>query len=189
MKMPKMKLPDKKILAALLGTVALTLYSYFSSDAEVAQPVLRKQHSAPLIPAKSTAQSTRKATGNSTTVSATDPSTAISIHALQTREADEKKTGALFAGKTQLAKAVAKPPPPPPPPAPVAPPLPFSYLGSQTSGGKIRVYLARGDEVFIVSEGSVIARDYQLKSIEPQSLTLVYLPLGQVQQLSTGATN
>jgi len=171
-----MKLRDKGMLAALLGTVALALYTYFSAEPEVAEPVMHQQKSAP-PPAK---PSTRHETGHSSAV--------IAIQVLKSRDAEEEKTAMLFSGKTQLAAAKKAPRPPPPPP-PVAPPLPFIYLGAQTNDGKVKVYLGRGEEVFIVSEGSVFARDYKLKAVEPQTLTLLYLPLGQIQQLTTGASN
>jgi hypothetical protein len=81
------------------------------------------------------------------------------------------------------------PPPPPPPPAPVAPPLPFVYLGKQLSDGQMEVFLAQGNEVLVVRDQTVIKNTYRVESIGPQKLSLVYLPLGQVQQLSIGAIN
>jgi hypothetical protein len=76
-----------------------------------------------------------------------------------------------------------------PPPPPVAPPLPFVYLGKQLSDGHVEVFLAHDDKVLVVRDQMVIQNTYRVESIGPQKLSLVYLPLGQVQQLSIGAIN
>ena len=83
------------------------------------------------------------------------------------------------------------PPPPPAPkaselPRPSAPPLSFTYLGKMKQDGAWEVYLARGEKVFIVHADSVIEGVYQVTSILPPTLTLNYLPLKQMQQLSIG---
>ncbi len=79
-----------------------------------------------------------------------------------------------------------KPSKPPKPPPPVAPPLPFVYLGKKLEGGQWEAYLGRGEEVFIAREGAMLAGDYQVTSVRPPSLTLLYLPLKQSQNLSIG---
>ncbi|KFB70077.1 hypothetical protein [Candidatus Accumulibacter vicinus] len=84
------------------------------------------------------------------------------------------------------------PPPPPPPPAkpppPMAPPVPFVYLGKKLEGGQWEAYLGRGEEVFIVREGMALDGTYQVKSINPPTLTLVYLPLKQSQTIPIGGS-
>lgn len=79
--------------------------------------------------------------------------------------------------------------PPPPPPqqmaasAPVAPPVPFRYVGKQFSDGQWQVFLALGSSTLVAKEGDTLADNYQVKRITPPTLELVYLPLKQVQSL------
>jgi hypothetical protein len=101
-------------------------------------------------------------------------------------------------GETQLAGAGVfgsqnwAPPPMPvaaqagPPPAPVAPPLPFTYLGKALQDGSWEVYLARGSMTYIVRNKMVVDGAYRVDSITPPVLSLTYLPLNQVQQLNIG---
>lgn len=85
------------------------------------------------------------------------------------------------------------PPPPPPParkpaklPPPTAPPLPFVYLGKKLEAGQWEAYLGRGEELFIARQGVTLAGQYQVQSIGPTTLTLIYLPLKQPQTISIG---
>lgn len=84
-------------------------------------------------------------------------------------------------------------PPPPPPPvapvseaAPVAPPLPFAFLGKKLEGDTWEVYLSRGEQTFIIREGLTLDGTYRVDKIAPPSLTLTYLPLAQSQTLMIG---
>lgn len=81
------------------------------------------------------------------------------------------------------------PTPPPPlvkPPAPVAPPLPFTFIGKGRANGEWQVFLGRGDEVLIVQEGQTLANQYRIESVAPPLMTITYLPLGQTQTLAIG---
>ena len=82
------------------------------------------------------------------------------------------------------------PPPPAPAPvaeaAPVAPALPFAFLGKKLEGGIWEVYLSRGEQTFIVREGQTLEGVYRVDKIAPPSLALTYLPLGQPQTLPIG---
>jgi hypothetical protein len=102
---------------------------------------------------------------------------------------DADGAGALFGSQNW------NPPPPPPskevavvvpPPAPVAPPLPFTLIGKSVGSGVYEVYLARGDQVYLVRENTTIDGTYRVDKIVPPMLTLTYLPLNQVQQLNIG---
>jgi hypothetical protein len=70
--------------------------------------------------------------------------------------------------------------------APMAPPLPFVYLGKKLEAGRWEAYLARGEQVFIVRQGARLEKDYRVKAITPSTMTLIYLPLQQSQTLSIG---
>ncbi len=82
------------------------------------------------------------------------------------------------------------PPPPPPkmvaPPVPVAPPLPFTFVGKKNEDGLWEVYLGRGDTTFIVRDHSMIDSTYRVDAIAPPAMTITYLPLNQVQRLTIG---
>lgn len=82
-------------------------------------------------------------------------------------------------------------PPPPavkplPPAPPTAPALPFTFLGKKLEGNAWEVFLARGDQSFVVREGTVLENTYRIETINPPNLNLTYLPLGQSQSLIIG---
>lgn len=65
---------------------------------------------------------------------------------------------------------------------PVAPPLPFRYLGKMLDGGKLAVFLARGDESLSVSAGQRIG-DYRVDKVTESEVVFTYLPLKTKQSL------
>lgn len=74
--------------------------------------------------------------------------------------------------------------PPPPPPKPVAPPLPFRFLGSYVEQGGTPVYfLVSGERVFDVREGDTLDGKYSVDGLEGDRLRLTYLPLKERQVL------
>ena len=85
-------------------------------------------------------------------------------------------------------------PPPPPvtapkviaPPKPIAPPVPFSYLGKKFENGVWEAYLARGSETYVVRDQTLIDGIYRAETVRPPILTLLYLPLKQIQTLTIG---
>jgi len=113
---------------------------------------------------------------------------APTVAALRPRAELLRREGAeIFASQT------FDPPPPPPPRAPevasappVAPALPFTYLGKKLDDAKWEVWLAIGDQTLYVREGSVVEHDYAVNSIRPPLLTLTYLPLKQMQTMTIG---
>jgi hypothetical protein len=74
----------------------------------------------------------------------------------------------------------------PPLPPPAAPSLPFAYIGKKFADGVWEVYLARGQGTLVVREQMVIDSTYRVESVKPPTLSLVYLPLKQVQTLDIG---
>lgn len=79
------------------------------------------------------------------------------------------------------------PAPPPPKVAPTAPPLPFTFLGKKFQDGQWEIFLGNGDFTYVVREGLTFAAAYQVQSIQPPIMTLVYLPLNQPQTLAIGS--
>jgi hypothetical protein len=94
-------------------------------------------------------------------------------------------------------------PPPPPPPkplvvvaappaAPVAPPLPFTFVGLVESGTpKPQAFLARGDELLVVSMGDVLDHGtYRIDALGPSQIVFIHVPTNtkQIINLSGGAS-
>lgn len=88
---------------------------------------------------------------------------------------------------------VAPPPkpagPPPPPPKPVAPAVPFSYLGRMdgTPDGTLLI-LSSGNRVYTVAVGETIDKVWRLDSDAGSTLRFTYLPLDLPQTLSKSAS-
>lgn len=158
---------------ALAAAAALAAFGDNTPQPRLAEPVAR----APL--AKKTAASAMAGDSKILRVQARG--------ALIGNSADAFKAGdnAVFAAQDWT------PPPPPPlpaplPPPPKAPPLPFTYIGKSVGQGTWEVYLARGDRVYVVRDKDVIDGSYRVESIAPPLMTLTYLPLNQLQQLTIG---
>lgn len=92
----------------------------------------------------------------------------------------------------QIPARVLQPPPPPPPvpQEPVAPSLPFTYLGQYRNSDSQApiIILARSDRVYTVSEGDVIDSTYRIGPVTAGLLEIIYLPLNIRQSLNTGAS-
>jgi hypothetical protein len=71
-------------------------------------------------------------------------------------------------------------------PPPVAPPLPFTYMGKVVEDGTETVFLTRDDRSYAVKSGETLDGVYRVEKIAPSSVTFTYLPLRQRQQLATG---
>ncbi len=69
---------------------------------------------------------------------------------------------------------------------PVAPPLPFAYLGMKQDDGAQEVYLSQGEQTLIAREGGRLLDVYRVEKISSASMTLTYLPLGQTQTMPIG---
>jgi hypothetical protein len=78
--------------------------------------------------------------------------------------------------------AVAAPAPPP-----LAPPLPFSYMGRLAEESSTTVFLTVGERNLVVKAGDVIDNTYKVEEVSDSAVVLTYLPLGQRQTLPIGA--
>jgi hypothetical protein len=106
----------------------------------------------------------------------------------------------VLAGRNQLppmrsnpfaARAEPSPPPAAPtpqadsaPPGPQVPPVPYRWAGKVTYGGKSRVALTAGDRIHLVVEGDTVDGGYVVQKIGPETVTLVYTPLGVSHELA-----
>jgi hypothetical protein len=81
---------------------------------------------------------------------------------------------------------VAPPAPPPPPPAPVAPPLPFTYVGLLEKGAaKPQAFISKGDSLLVVSAGDLLDNNtYRVDTLTAQQIVITYLPLNTPQTLN-----
>ncbi|MGH7485353.1 MAG: hypothetical protein ACRENK_04285 [Gemmatimonadaceae bacterium] len=69
------------------------------------------------------------------------------------------------------------------PPAPIAPPLPFKYLGRMSDGTRTVVFLESDQSLFSAGVGDTVASVYRIEAIADASVTFKYMPLGQSQTL------
>lgn len=65
---------------------------------------------------------------------------------------------------------------------PVAPPLPFRYLGKMIEDGRLNLFLARGDESLSVRAGEKIG-EYRVDKVTESEVVFTYLPLQTKQSL------
>ncbi|HEX7251104.1 MAG TPA: hypothetical protein VF262_12035 [Burkholderiales bacterium] len=79
------------------------------------------------------------------------------------------------------------------PQAPVAPPLPFRYVGKLIEDGHLKVFLARGEDSFTVSpagkRGQKLDGEYRIDKVTETKIVFTYLPLKTRQTLDIPAVN
>ena len=71
---------------------------------------------------------------------------------------------------------------------PVAPPLPFQYIGKWTEGKKTEVLVMRGEEILSLERGQTLG-DYRVEQVGDSAITFTYLPLKTSQTLELPAVN
>jgi len=74
-------------------------------------------------------------------------------------------------------------------PPPVAPPLPFIYLGKMTEEGQITVYVAKSGRNYVLRGGEIIDGMYKVELIDAQKIIFNYIPLNSEQILVTRGAN
>ena len=123
-----------------------------------------------------------------------DPREMISVHASIPPKAEARMPELEFSNRTQLQNSSSDPfaiPAPPPEEvkqsAPVAPPLPFAYLGKVVDGGRTTVFVARGEENHSLETGQTVAGTWRVDKITEKAVTFTYLPLRQKQTLAIRA--
>lgn len=77
-------------------------------------------------------------------------------------------------------------PPPPPVRKPVAPALPFQYLGKLVEDGEQRIFLNHQGKYLIAKVGDVINETYSVEEIAGGRMTFLYQPLNEKQVLNIG---
>lgn len=72
--------------------------------------------------------------------------------------------------------------------APLAPPLPFRFLGRYEEDGKTVFFLLYNDQNLVVRVGDIIDDQYKIENIVDSTLNVRYLPLNQTQMLDVGGS-
>lgn len=169
-----MKRRHVALALAFASTAALLVFSSRNGGSDLVEAVPRGQ------------------AGSTAEVSTTTLAPFVSISALLPRK---ELLASPNGGDRDLFGGQALPPPLPSvappqteePPLPPTPTIPFTYIGKKAANGAWEVYLAHGDETLIVHEKTVIDSTYRVESINPPTLSLVYVPLGTVQTLDIGS--
>ncbi|MYM65265.1 hypothetical protein GTP45_00270 [Pseudoduganella sp. FT55W] len=171
------------MVLALVGAAGLVLFGDNSPSGSIAEPVARTNTPAQ-APAPRTAGSDKPQQAD-----------AVILPLIPRAQLVGEAGDATFAsGEGVFAGQNWNPPPPPPPPpsntpppAPVAPPMPFTYIGKALADGAWEVFLARGDKTYSVRNQTVIDGVYRVEKIAPPLMSLTYMPLNQQQQMNIGA--
>lgn len=81
---------------------------------------------------------------------------------------------------------VVLPPPPPPPVVPVAPPLPFTFVGLMEQGSaRPQAFLSKGEALLVVAAGDLLENNtYRVDTLNAQQIVITYLPLNAPQILN-----
>ncbi len=66
----------------------------------------------------------------------------------------------------------------------VAPPLPFTLVGQQMQDGIQQVFLSHEGKTYVVKAGDKIEDVYLVEAVEAHQMTLIYLPLNELQTLN-----
>lgn len=73
-----------------------------------------------------------------------------------------------------------------PPPIPVAPPLPFGYIGKVVEEGKPTVFVSKLQKNYLLKGGEIIEGTYRVDKVESGRVVFTYLPLESEQVMIIG---
>lgn len=173
---------------ALCGAAALLLFGDRSPSGEVAEAAPRRAPNGASAP-RAAATATAVATSSAAAASLAGGEI-VQLRPRAELVGQDGEPG-FASGEAVFGSQNWNPPPPPPPrasaePAPVAPPLPFTYLGKAAADGAWEVFLSRGNQTYVVRAQAIIDGQYRVETIAPPLMTITYLPLKQIQQLNIG---
>lgn len=143
----------------------------------IAEPVLHQP-----------ASSTEPASSAPASVAATAPRN-LALVIPQSKRPVPESAGDAFATQSWLPPPpvvkAAPPPSPPKPEAPVAPPLPYVYLGLiERSNTKPQAFLGKGDAMLAVTAGDPLEGIYRVESLNAQQIVITHLPTNTTQTLT-----
>ena len=180
------------LAGGLLLGAGLLIFGEPNGGADVAQPVARAAHPGGVA---DTAPPTSMASLHAAEQPDEGHLAEVKLLLLLDRQADLAVQKAAVTNTGLFAEQSWAPPPAPAaalttaPAAPVAPPLPFLYLGRQSQDGQVDVFLAEGNKNHVAHAGSTVAGNYRVEAITPTAVSFTYLPLNQLQQLAIRASN
>ena len=73
-------------------------------------------------------------------------------------------------------------------PPPVAPPLPFVFIGRMNDGAQQTYFLGYAEQNIVARVGDTLLEQYKVEAVEGGKLVLRYLPLNQLQSLEMGGS-
>jgi len=85
---------------------------------------------------------------------------------------------------------VLPPPPPPPPPTcpPTCPPINLKFFGTaKRINGQMQAFLLQGEDVYLASQGDIVARKYKIVSIAATNIQVTDLQNSNTQTLTLQA--
>lgn len=75
------------------------------------------------------------------------------------------------------------------PATPVAPMIPFKYIGKILGDDEYYVFVALNGKNYVVKEGDIVQQTYKIEKITPPVMTLTYIPMNIVQSMQIGESN
>lgn len=135
------------------------------------------------------------ATPSAGTASARNPTTAAPVGDLDLALLNRPNTEEI---EDRLFTSPAPPAPPPTakpavpmattvPPTPVAPPLPFKFIGRLIDRNVTTAFVVHANQTLGIKEGDEVDKLYRVEHIQDDRVVFVYLPLHQTQTLLIGA--
>jgi len=174
------------IVLAVLAVVLLARWLFFSSGspsaaATTAAPAVTEEPVAPPPHPTARVRGADRQKKNLPMVSSLDPTLRFDW---LSRSEDTKYEGSgrnIFRAQVDIPKPIApgatdhakKQPPPQPTGPPLPPPIDLKFYGFASKPGEIKkVFLAKGDDIFIASEGDIVDRRYKVLRISPGSVEI-----------------
>ena len=97
---------------------------------------------------------------------------------------ENTRTAALFQSKSWNSPPPSIPIQNLPPPKPMAPSLPFIFIGKMIDGNEVVLFLSKNGQEYTVKANDVMDGAYRVDKIAEDNATLTYLPMN-VQQILT----
>lgn len=175
-------LPSMQKLVLLIAFCAMAFYGgiHFSESATATSAAHSAHQPAPANPVKRVTSVSKRP--DITSFNASEISV-LPIRKILNKAAPKN----LFAAYDWNPPPVVQIPPtqkPAPPVAPTAPPLPFSFVGLLEQQAKPTVFLAKGENLLLVSAGDVIDETYRVEVINANEIVFTYVPLKQKQSIT-----
>ena len=188
----------KTIAAAALGGLAVLAIAYQFITLSGGGPPPQAANVRPAVtapaptrtPTRSASRRTNASTKKTPPASSLDPTLKLALLASSEKMTYTGNGRNIFRAEEEIPKPVASPvrqpvntanvPPPPPPP----PPINLKFFGFASKPGEAkRIFLSKGEDVFIAGEGDIVDRRYKVVQIAPSSVTIQDVLTNNTQQI------